>query len=409
MNKTMGQLVQQCTDWWWEGDDGEFSLEPRYTKHEQRENEAHLRHLLAVLNRERKRVPRNAEEALGARERIGGAAEALGRAVLQPDEGQLALLSSQVLVEAAIEFADRARRYDPKLRGEDVFQASRNAWVMFGIQLLTGQPVAVTQAIYGYSLLYPYTDNFLDHPAIPADAKALYVQRLTQRLADPGLAPTNVLEETVWKLVAMIEEQYHRGRYPQIYESLLAIHHAQGKSVDLIRAGASPNEVDVLGISLEKGGASVVADGYLVAPSLSEAQAEFFFGFGAYLQLVDDLQDVRLDRREKLRTVFTQEAAHGPLDQITNRTLRFGARVMEGLGAFDAPGTDPLKALMTRSTELLLVEAAGQAGRLYSRSYRRELESCSPLRFSALDRARGKLNRQREKLERLAEEILLFS
>ena len=63
---------------------------------------------------------------------------------------------------------------------------------------------------------------------------------------------------------------------------------AQCRSLELLHRTASPYEVDVLGISLEKGGTSVLADGYLVAGSLTRPQAELAFGFGAYLQIVDD-------------------------------------------------------------------------------------------------------------------------
>jgi hypothetical protein len=409
MTKTMEQLAQRYAARWSAGDDGEIEVEPRYGVREQQENEAHLGRLLGVLNRERKRVPRTAEEALAARERIGDAGGVLALAISGPEQEWLALLRSQGFIEAAIEFADRARRFDAKLRSEDILRASRYAWVMFSIQLVSGQPARVTQGIYAFSLLCPYLENFLNHPVIPVGAKMLYIERLAQRLGNPELAPTNVLEENVWKLVGLVEEQYHRGRHPQLYESLEAFLHAQRKSVDLVKEGAPRHETDLLALSLEKGGAPVVTGGYLVVPTLTTAQVAFLFGLGAYLQLVDELRDVRLNRREKIHTVFTQTAVGSRLDGVIGRTLRFGAQVMEGLDAFDAPGLDHLKAFLAHSAELMLVEAAGQAGRLCSRSYRRELETRCPLRFSAMDRARSKLNRQRQQLERLADEILLFS
>ena len=51
----------------------------------------------------------------------------------------------------------------------------------------------------------------------------------------------------------------------------------QTRSAALLRRHAGPYEVDVLGISLEKGGTSVLADRYLVAGSLTEAQGACFF------------------------------------------------------------------------------------------------------------------------------------
>ena len=61
-------------------------------------------------------------------------------------------------------------------------------------------------------------------------------------------------------------------------------------------------------LSFEKGGASVLADGYLAAGTLSREEVQFIFRWGALLQLVDDLQDIRQDGGEHSLTIFTQVA-----------------------------------------------------------------------------------------------------
>jgi len=48
----------------------------------------------------------------------------------------------------------------------DIFQASRNAWTTNGLQIILGMPARLTPAIFGYSMLYPCTDNYLDHPGV---------------------------------------------------------------------------------------------------------------------------------------------------------------------------------------------------------------------------------------------------
>ena len=188
-----------------------------------------------------------------------------------------------------------------------------------------------------------------------------------------------------------------------MFESLLAIHRAQEKSLRLLRGRASPYEVDVLGISFEKGGASVLADGYLVAGALTPAQEEFAFGWGVFLQLVDDLQDVRQDATDGLLTVYSQAAGRWPLDALTHRTFHFGNRVLERLSCFDAPDSEPLKELMRWSATRLLIDAAGGSGRLYSRRTLWALEAHSPFRFSFLAKRRRGLARQHAALMRLVE------
>src|SRR4030067_480163 len=49
---------------------------------------------------------------------------------------------------------------------------------------------------------------------------------------------------------------------------------------------------------------SVLANGYLVAGRLDPADEDFCFGFGTFLQLADDLQDVAEDADCGHRTLF---------------------------------------------------------------------------------------------------------
>jgi hypothetical protein len=66
-------------------------------------------------------------------------------------------------------------------------------------------------------------------------------------------------------------------------------HRAQSKSLQQLCCNPAPHQIDVVGISFEKGGTSVLADGYLVAGSLTAAQPDWIFGFGVLTQLLDDL------------------------------------------------------------------------------------------------------------------------
>jgi hypothetical protein len=377
------------------------SLGSAYTTRQQSTHETHLRQFVDTLTSTPKRPLRTPSERQAVQEHLLAASKRFVRAALGLEERHLDVILSPDFTHLATAFARTARRFDPAIRDTDVFQASRNAWVMAGLQMLFGQPVRLTPSVFAYSMLYPYSDNYLDDPAIPMGTKAVFQEQFARRLAGENVVPANAHERAIYALVGMIEGQYERSRYPQVYESLLGIHHAQGRSLSLLCPGASPYEVDVLGISIEKGGASVLADGYLVAGDLNPAQRAFTFGWGALLQIMDDLQDVAQDRRKGRLTIFSQTARRWPLDALTNRTFHFGQRVLERLDDFDAPGTAPLKELMHKSATLLTINAAGQAGQLYTKPYRRELETHSPFRFSVLKKHVKKLNRQRGALTRV--------
>jgi len=86
-----------------------------------------------------------------------------------PPEG-IELLADD-LVPVGTNLARWARCFNPGLSKAEIVQACRNAWTSCGLQPLFGVPVELTPSILGYSLLYPYTDNYLDQPATAAKEK----------------------------------------------------------------------------------------------------------------------------------------------------------------------------------------------------------------------------------------------
>ena len=167
----------------------------------------------------------------------------------------------------ARDLALRARHMDESVSTSDILQACRNAWTACGLQALLGEPPRLTPAIFAYSMLYPYSDNYLDNRAISPVAKLRFSARFRLRLAG-SLEPGEGLENTIWKLVSLIEGQWPRAQHPDVYDGLLAIHAAQERSLAQQRAGFH-SDTDILRLSFAKGGASVLADAYLAKGSLS--------------------------------------------------------------------------------------------------------------------------------------------
>lgn len=399
----VGRLLAENCEAWWDASSEPYAPSPRYESREQVRHEGALDRFLAALTAEAERPPRTEADRDAARRRILDGFGELARSALGFREHHLAELIEGPYADVAGEFARRARGFDPAIRPADVFQAWRNVWTMNGLQRLLGRPVRLTPSVFAYSMLYPYTDNYLDDPAIAADEKVAFSARFSERLSGREVAPRTAQEERIYRLVALIEEEYDRRAHPQVFESLLAIHRAQERSVRLVSPGAAPYEVDVLGISLEKGGTSVLADGYLVAGELTAEQAAFLFGYGALLQIVDDLQDVAADRDSGLLTVFSQSAGRWKLDRLVNRTFRYGDGVVRGLQRFGAQGGEPLAELIATSWRQLLVDAVGRSARFFSRGYVRAMERHSPFRYRPLRARRKRLSRSSPQLMRLVE------
>ena len=406
MSATVRELNQHFIDLWWECDTGLPDLGPLYTARAQTQNEKQLGGFLDQVDRTLSNPPRSREELQALQARLGAAFRSLAEEALGFTAGQLDLLPSQAFSDVSEEFVRMARAYDSSLSGEDIYQAGRNAWTANGLQWLLGMPVQITPSIFAYSLLYPYTDNYLDDPSITASSKLAFNESFRQRLAGESMALANAHERVIFDLVAMIEKQYPRSAYPQVFQSLLDIHRAQGRSLNLIRRSAAPGEVDVLGLSFEKGGTSVLADGYLLSGSLDDAQREYTYGHGIFAQLLDDLEDVEQDSQAGRLTLYSQPAGHWPLDALANRTIHFGHNVLMQLDIFEVE--ESLRELIRRGADLLLIDTIGRTGHYYTQAYLRELEAHSPFRFSFLNKQRKNLFKRHGSLMKLMETVLLF-
>ena len=400
------ELNQHFVDLWRETNTGFPDLGPPYTAHAQTQNEAALLRFLDQVEQVLAHPPRNREEAQAVQLRLGPGIRCLAEEVLGIQGTQLDLFPSQAFLDVSEEFVRKARLFDPRLSAEELYQAERNAWTAHGLQWLLGLPVQLTPAILALSLLYPYTDNTLDDPAIASVTKLAFIHRLSQRLTDDSLKPVNTQEQTIFNLMRMIEDQYSRAEDSAVLESLSAIHDAQSQSMILLRGAAVPGDMDVLGLSFYKGGTSVLADGYLVSGSLSGAQRQYTYGHGIFAQLLDDMEDVEEDSLAGRLTIYSQPQGHSSLDALANRTFHFGHSILMGLDCFEVD--ESVRELTRQAADLVLIDAIGRTDHFYSASYLSELETHSPFRLSFLKEKRNDFFSRHAPLGKLMERLLFF-
>lgn len=396
-------LLQQHLDLWWHQSQALPDFPFTYSAKEQSLNEKKLEAWTSGLIHELKRLPADTQDRAQWEARLRPGLNEFARTALNFEQRHIEFIESTGMVEASQTFARMARAFDPCIAAEDIYQAGRNIMTMNMLQVLLGLPVEVTPAIFAYSMLYPYTDNYLDDPNVPGTTKVAFNHRFNLRLRGEAVRPANAHEETLHRLVAMIETQWERSRYPLVYESLLEIQAAQARSLNLVAPGAAPYELDVLGISFEKGGVSVLADGYLVAGWLTPEQAAFTYGYGAYTQLMDDMEDIHEDLKAGRQSVFTQTAGRWPLDNLTTRMIHFGRAVFGDFSAFDAPAVASMRELTDRGIDSVLIDIIGRNGKYYSKPYLRALERHVPFRFASTARQRKKFERQKLNLGKLVE------
>lgn len=313
------------------------------------------------------------------------------RFVFDYSDEQLQLIISEPMIKSSWTFLKTARRYDPEISLEDAFQAMRNVWIMNGLQLLMGSEIKLTPSVFAYSMLYPYTDNYLDDKNISTWNKIAFVDRFSDRLAGKLIEPQNSHEERIYDMVELIESEWDRALYPGLYQSLLNIHTAQASSVQLIAGIADLNFDERLTICIEKGGTSVVADGYLLSGTISADVETFLYVYGAYLQLMDDLQDLKTDLDDGVLTAFAYSAKDGVVDEIWNQVSALGDKVIEQAELMQSDLVPVFQTLMKRSVDLFMVDAVRTNKTFYTDDFVIEMEKRLPLGPEFIKKKSGSL------------------
>ncbi len=292
------------------------------------------------------------------------------------------LVTNDDFFQVSRQFFRQAKAFDEQLSNEEIYQALRNVWIMNGIQHLMNLKVELTPSIFAYSLLYPYSDNYLDDPTLSRIDKLMFSQRFERRLKGEPVVMSDPREDKISQLVGMIESQYDRNDFPEVYESLLAIHNAQTGSVNLQCGEMVSDEKDILCLSFAKGGTSVLADGYLVAGQLTMEQQHFLFGYGVWLQLLDDVQDMNEDLEEGVRTLFTCPGDQTDITGAVNRTFHFGRELIREINCFPSDRSHDFGGLMVQAVEQMLNHAAGMNPDRITPLYAAALERFSPLSYA---------------------------
>jgi hypothetical protein len=359
----------------------------RYGLEDQQEREKAYDEGLQAVEREVRRTPRTKAERIKTQDRMVASFARFSATALNLEDETIKLLTNSFL-PVGTSLARWARRFDPGLSMPDIIQACRNAWTACGLQPLLGERVSITPSILGYSLLYPYSDNYLDQEDVSAEAKLLFSERFRNRLRGEKLSAQDHREVALWKLVELIEGQYPRARYPQVFDCLFAIHRAQEESITQLRSCGNHGDIELLRMSCAKGGSSVLADACLARGWLSGEERRFSFDWGVLLQLGDDLQDVREDMRRGSVTLFSRAAALGrPLDGLVIQLLNFSEQVGDRMDRLPN-GTKLLKDLLRMSWRSLIIRAVADSHEFFSPGFLSEAERCSPFRFAFL-RARN--------------------
>lgn len=300
-------------------------------------------------------------------------------------------LKSKEQLEATKAFLQKAFEEDAELSLEGLGQAIRNFWIITLLQTAYGKKVSFTEPLYGYSMLYPYTDNIMDSQTDSRALKNIFCKKLTLHLLnmeDPeshsdGVDPF----EKVWIQIKKIYSLYPPSEYRNVQNSLLAIHEAQIESLKQQQSSILPYEVDLLGKSFYKGGTSVLADAFLVDPNLSHDGQVFAYTYGAILQLCDDLQDMVADKEAQHFTLFSQLKDHYVLDQMLNKINGFIDHSITLLASLNLTSEYNIQSIIEKNTRLLLAYGVLDNEFAFSKSYVQKVNRYLPIRPKVLKKS----------------------
>ncbi len=215
-------------------------------------------------------------------------------------------------------------------------------------------------------MLYPLTDNFSDDKTLSKEYKIEFNKRFRNKIKNGEGVGRTQQEKEIFYMIDLIEKDYPREEFPKVYEALIAIQDGQSMSIKQHGLKGIYNE-DILGISIYKGGSSVLADAYLVCGHLNEADELFAFVYGVVLQLADDFQDIKDDLSNKHYTIMNIQTKFGKLDSLIKKYFNFIDYFLNEIFQEDGAQRIALKELITESIQLLRFGAVIKNKRYISR------------------------------------------
>lgn len=304
-------------------------------------------------------------------------------------------------ISSTNDFIKKTQKFDPTVTSADIFQALRNVWTMNLLQTIFAMDIKLTYPIFSYSMLYPYTDNLLDSTHASYLEKKERSNRLMDRLKGNKLIPHDFYEEKVFRLVEIIEECYPRRYYYCLYQSLQAINSSQVDSLKQFDKKNNRTMEEIIKISFKKGGLSVLTDAYLIKGTLSLDEIIGAFGLGIALQLIDDLQDVKQDKRSGNSTIFTFSQSDHSLMDATVKLLNFIKCIIDLLPTEKSPYKEKIEKVLSINCYLLIFFSISRLSTGYTRSFSDKIAVYSPFSPTYMKNFNSKLNSKWSSIKKL--------
>lgn len=282
------------------------------------------------------------------------------------------------------DFLRHVRRFAPELSLEDIGQALRNYIVYAMFKVIHQSSEGFSLAGFGYSMLYPFTDNYIDSKSHTTQEKAEYNDIIRAQIEGRKVVTKTVHQKKTCDLLRAIESEYPRDEDNSAYLLLLMMLEAQENSIRQQHRKTLLTPEERLDISLYKGGISVLIDRFFVRKGLNDEELILYLGFGFFLQLADDLQDIKIDSEQGYQTILTVDLSPVQEERIVNRMLNF---VHNTLGVFRAENNLFKNFVLDNCYQLILTSVV-RSREFFSPQYLQQIEQYLPVKMNYLEQVR---------------------
>ena len=309
-------------------------------------------------------------EAVLCEETIIGVHEAMDRQMLGAFQDELK------------DFLRHVRAFAPELSIDGIGQAIRNYIVYMMFARIHQANKDFSTACFGYSMLYPFTDNYIDSQNYSISDKTEYNRIIQDKLTGKAVHPRSQHQLKTCELLGMIESEYPRELDSTVFKLLRMMLEAQEES---LRQQSKENVLtlsDRLDISIYKGGISVLIDRFFVNREITEADMVFYLGFGFFLQLADDLQDIKEDSEKGHQTILTLDTSYVQEEKTVNKLLHFVQKITESYPAEN----DYFKNFVLSNCFQLIYSAIIGSKEYFSTEYLERMEGFFPVSYLFLEK-----------------------
>ena len=367
---------------WLEAPDTFPAFLPKVSREKQEQNEQYIQAVSSAFQNHMKCFPRKSKDRETWKKEM---LLMLGKVLREEEIIGIHLSMDQKSIEAFVEelrdFLRHVRKFAPELSLEGIGQAIRNYIVYAMFVEIHQVSSGFSKAAFGYSMLYPFTDNYIDSPTNSDRDKAEYNHMIRTKIAGGQVRTKTAHQQKTCELLGMIESDYPRKSGSAIYMLLLMMLEAQEESLRQQNSAAELTPGERLEISIYKGGLSVLIDRFFVRKEITEEDLIFYLGFGFFLQLADDLQDIKDDSTKGHQTILTIDHHSDYEERVVNKLLHFVYQITK---SYPAENDSYKYFILSNCCQLVYTSVTGSR-EYFSQEYLHDLENYLPVTYPFLE------------------------